>query len=78
MISTIGSVITGAGVLLYLYAVARAHSGTRAGNDPWRGDTLEWYTTSPPPPHNFDSLPSVTSARPLADLREKLQGRNAL
>ena len=58
MISTIGSVITGAGVLLFLYAVARAHSGTRAGNDPWRGDTLEWYTTSPPPPHNFDSLPA--------------------
>jgi cytochrome c oxidase subunit 1 len=78
MISTIGSVITGAGVLLFLYAVARAHNGTRAGNDPWHGDTLEWYTTSPPPLHNFDSLPAVTSARPLADLRETLKGLNAL
>jgi cytochrome c oxidase subunit 1 len=78
MISTIGSEITGAGVLLFLYAVARAHNGTRAGNDPWHGDTLEWYTTSPPPLHNFDSLPAVTSARPLADLRETLKGLNAL
>jgi hypothetical protein len=31
----------------------------RAGNDPWLGDTLEWYTTSPPPPHNFDMFAIV-------------------
>ena len=53
---------------------SRAHNGRRAGNDPWHGDTLEWYTTSPPPPHNFDSLPRSTSARPLADLRRHAAG----
>jgi len=78
MISTIGTFTSAIGVLLFLIAVARAHNGTRAGNDPWLADTLEWYTTSPPPAHNFDSVPPVMSARPLHDLRQTLKDRNAL
>ncbi|MBU1864983.1 MAG: cytochrome ubiquinol oxidase subunit I, partial [Actinobacteria bacterium] len=27
--------------------------------DPWDGRTLEWTTSSPPPPHNFDEIPVV-------------------
>ena len=78
MISTIGAFTTAIGVLLFLIAVVQAQSGRRAGNDPWLADTLEWYTTSPPPAHNFDSVPQVTSARPLHDLRQTLKERNAL
>ena len=78
VIVTIGAFVTGLALLLYLLAVARSAKGRRAGNDPWRGETLEWYTTSPPPPHNFDSLPPVTSPTPLGDLRRKLTERHAL
>jgi heme/copper-type cytochrome/quinol oxidase subunit 1 len=75
LISSIGSGIMGIGMLIFLVNVWRTnigHKGRRAGNDPWLADTLEWYTTSPPPPNNFASVPYVTSARPLRDLRRRL------
>jgi cytochrome c oxidase subunit 1 len=80
-ISTVGSFVMALGVLLFLVNVFRTHklgAGRRAGNDPWVADTLEWYTTSPPPEQNFDSLPPVTSPRPLRDLRRRLEGQRAL
>jgi cytochrome c oxidase subunit 1 len=75
MLSTIGSGILTISIAVFVVNVWRTHIlrlGKRAPNDPWLADTLEWYTTSPPPPENFDSIPYVTSARPLRDLRVRL------
>ena len=58
-------------------AAVKGKNGRRVGNDPWHGDTLEWFTTSPPPAHNFDRLPPVETARPLFDLRRSLNERHA-
>jgi len=61
-----------AGAQLIGGTIVSARLGTRVGNDPWRADTLEWYAASPPPTHNFDHVPPVSSDRPLHDLRERL------
>jgi cytochrome c oxidase subunit I len=56
-------------VLADLAASVGAKRGPEAGDDPYEGLTLEWATTSPPPPHGFDVVPEVRSAAPLLHLR---------
>jgi cytochrome c oxidase subunit I len=77
LLSTVGAWIMALAVLVFLVNAARSwRSGTRVGNDPWRADTLEWYATSPPHPHNFPrGVPYVASHRPIRDLRVRLRER---
>jgi cytochrome c oxidase subunit 1 len=77
LISTIGSFILALGILLTLInAIHSIKHGKRAGNDPWQGNTLEWFTTSPPPPNNFDSIPRVRSVEPMKDIRREVLARS--
>jgi cytochrome c oxidase subunit I len=75
-IASIGVLVLFVGILLTLLnAVFSRENGPEAGHDPWGGDTLEWFTLSPPDPHNFDVLPDVRSPRPLRDIREAIEHR---
>jgi cytochrome c oxidase subunit I+III len=66
--ATIGAAIIGLSVLLFIANVFRSlQNGAVAGDDPWGGDSLEWSTSSPPPPYNFVALPVVHGRAPLWD-----------
>jgi hypothetical protein len=54
-------------VILLANIVRSLRSGAAAGDDPWEAPTLEWATTSPPPPYNFHLPPTVPSRSPLWD-----------
>jgi cytochrome c oxidase subunit 1 len=78
LIATVGAFVLSLGVLLSIInAYTSLKSGVRAGHDPWGGETLEWFATSPPPPHNFDVVPDVRSDEPLRDIREAVRRRDA-
>jgi cytochrome c oxidase subunit 1 len=59
-IASIGSFVLAIGILLFLINVVHtARKGKQAPADPWDARTLEWLTTNPPKPHNFDRIPVV-------------------
>ena len=65
---SIGSFIIALSILVFMINFIKSlRNGAPAGNDPWDAATLEWTVSSPPPLHNFDTIPTVHSARPLWD-----------
>jgi len=70
LIALVGIAAVAAGALLTALNAAQAAVGRNtaaAGGTAWSGLTLEWATSSPPSPGNFDQPPVVRSATPLAD-----------
>jgi cytochrome c oxidase subunit 1 len=70
-ISSIGAFLLGASTLPFLYNlyVSLRARGHVAADDAWGyGNSLEWATSSPPPEHNFLSIPRIRSERPAFDL----------
>jgi cytochrome c oxidase subunit 1 len=76
-LETIGAGIIALAVLVFLVnVVVSLRRRMPAGPDPWAGHSLEWWTTSPPPEHNFvGPMPPIRSYAPLLDLRQEREDR---
>ena len=63
---SLSAVILVAGFLVFFIdAIRSARHGLPAGDNPWNAATLEWATSSPPPPYNFARIPVVRGSDPL-------------
>ncbi len=56
--------------LMQLYVSIRHRERYAVGHDPWGGRTLEWSTSSPPPPYNFAFTPVVRERDAWTDMKE--------
>jgi cytochrome c oxidase subunit I len=64
-VSTVGALVALAATIVFLYTVYEAFQVKRiAGANPWGvgADTLEWTLPSPPPFHQYETLPQITGA----------------
>ncbi len=68
VISTLGAYIIGFSFLFFLVnLVVSWRKPVPSGPNPWDGHGLEWFTSSPPPHHNYTHLPPIRSERPTWD-----------
>jgi cytochrome c oxidase subunit I len=68
--STAGAMLMAVAMLVFFWnLLVSLRKGEIAGDNPWNAWTLEWATSSPPPLHNFTSVPPIHSRRPLWDLQ---------
>src|SRR3954464_5856413 len=71
---SLSAVILVAGFLVFFIdAIRSVRHGLPAGDNPWNAATLEWATSSPPPPYNFARIPVVGGSNPLWDSPDVLR-----
>jgi cytochrome c oxidase subunit 1 len=76
-IETVGSLLLGLSVLVFLYNMIKTHYSTQppAPADPWGGATLEWSIPSPPQEWNFNEIPQVIARDDLWEQKRKAGGK---
>ena len=68
MLASVGAVIIVSSMVVFLANVFTSlRRGALAGENPWDASTLEWATSSPPPPYNHLFIPVVHGRDPLWD-----------
>ncbi len=61
-VSSMGSYLSAFAILIFVYGIIEAFIKKRpAGNNPWGegANTLEWELSSPPPQHQWETLPRI-------------------
>jgi cytochrome o ubiquinol oxidase subunit 1 len=75
LVAMAGALVIFCGILcqiVQLFVSIRTRERRRdATGDPWNGRTLEWATSSPPPPYNFAVLPRVETIDAFAQMKRK-------
>jgi cytochrome c oxidase subunit 1 len=57
---SLSSIVLSSGFLIFFIDIVRSwRRGQLAGLNPWKATSLEWATSSPPPPYNFRRIPVV-------------------
>jgi cytochrome o ubiquinol oxidase subunit 1 len=77
IVAALGAALIAIGVVFQvLQLIVSIRDRNKPGNrdfsgDPWDGRTLEWATSSPPPPYNFAIIPQVHTLDAFADMKER-------
>jgi cytochrome c oxidase subunit I+III len=66
LLASLGAVLVALSVMVFIGNVLWTHrQGLVAADNPWQAGTLEWATSSPPPPYNFLHMPTISGREPL-------------
>jgi cytochrome o ubiquinol oxidase subunit 1 len=74
LVAEAGALLIACGILcqiIQLYVSIRTRESRRdVTGDPWNARTLEWATSSPPPPYNFAIMPQVEARDAFWEMKE--------